>query len=156
MHINKNFNKKFSFSILGKPIPQKRHRHTSTGKFVRTYDPSKDDKAAFLKKCLLQRDPLEYRWIKPLEHKGYVEIFIDFCMPIPKSTSKKKTAEILEWITYHSKRPDIDNLIKFVLDALSGHFWNDDAVVAKITASKIYDECPRTDFEIIYRGGLQN
>ena len=159
MHTDQHFNKKFSFSILGKPITQKRHRHTSTGKYVRTYDPSKDDKAAFLKKCLVQRDPLEYKRIKPLEHHlvrgDYIDMYIEFCFPIPKGTSKKDTADMLA-MDCHIKRPDNDNLQKFVLDALNGYFWKDDCIVSNITASKIYSLHPCTNIEIFYRNGLQN
>tara|TARA_R110002020_G_scaffold204521_7_gene408628 strand:+ start:133 stop:609 length:477 start_codon:yes stop_codon:yes gene_type:complete len=157
MQLNKTkSNPIFHFSIPGVPIPQKRHRHTTAGKFVRTYDPSKEDKEIFFSQCIEQTDMKYYHSVYPLSHMGYISVSIFFCMPIPKSTSKKKTLELLDFVTYHTKRPDIDNLIKFVLDALSGQFWKDDSLVAQIDAHKIYAMNPRTDIQIIYKDGLQN
>ena len=66
-----------------------------------------------------------------------------FSMPRPKShyrTGKyshllKKNAP-MQCIT----KPDIDNLVKFYLDAMTGSFWRDDAYVCTIEASKIYSK----------------
>ena len=46
----------------------------------------------------------------------------------------------------HTKKPDIDNLIKFVLDALSGQngFFLDDNLIESIYAKKIYSDNPKT------------
>ncbi len=35
-------------------------------------------------------------------------------------------------------KPDIDNLIKTVLDACNGHVWKDDNQITEITSSKRY------------------
>ena len=37
-----------------------------------------------------------------------------------------------------TKRPDIDNLTKFILDGLEGIFFKDDSTVVKIMATKAY------------------
>ena len=64
-------------------------------------------------------------------------------MPIPKSTSKKKRLEMLEREKM-LKKPDIDNIVKAVLDGLSGLAFPDDNQVWKIYAYKIYAEEPST------------
>ncbi len=53
-----------------------------------------------------------------------------------KSWSKKKKNEMVG----RSKvtKPDIDNLIKTVLDACNGHVWKDDNQITEITSSKRY------------------
>ena len=43
-----------------------------------------------------------------------------------------------------SKRPDIDNYAKLVLDALSGVFYKDDSQVTALVVTKVYDQNPRT------------
>ena len=49
-----------------------------------------------------------------------------------------------------TKKPDIDNLIKFVMDSLSGHngFFLDDNQVYTIYAEKLYSDNPRTEILI--------
>lgn len=47
--------------------------------------------------------------------------------------------------TYHKIKPDIDNLIKYVLDVCN-FILSDDCIVCEIHAFKIYDPNPRTEF----------
>jgi len=53
---------------------------------------------------------------------------IMFCLPKPKSVKR----------VIPSTRPDLDKLIRAVLDALTGIAYIDDGQVVEITASKIY------------------
>ena len=55
---------------------------------------------------------------------------LSFFIPMPKSWTKKKKAHMIG--TPHQQTPDIDNLIKAVLDAI----YEDDKVVWDIRASK--------------------
>lgn len=43
---------------------------------------------------------------------------------------------------YHSKRPDLDKLVRTVLDALTGLAWLDDSQVCQIEATKQYAAVP--------------
>ena len=45
-------------------------------------------------------------------------------------------------LIYHSCKPDIDNLAKFVLDALNGVGYHDDAQVSKLTVFQLKDNTP--------------
>jgi len=69
---------------------------------------------------------------------GPIVINLKFCMPIPKSTSKKRRLT-LNW---QVKKPDIDKLARAILDALTGTIYKDDSQVAKLTAEKIYGDSP--------------
>jgi Holliday junction resolvase RusA-like endonuclease len=42
-------------------------------------------------------------------------------------------------------RPDLDNVIKSILDALNGVAYSDDSAVISVTAEKRYAENPRVD-----------
>lgn len=60
--------------------------------------------------------------------------------PIPKSWSKKKRNDaIFEWIRPTTK-PDCDNTIKVVLDALNGVAYYDDKQVVSVSCEKFYGE----------------
>lgn len=65
---------------------------------------------------------------------------ITACFGIPKSTSKKARTAMLSGQTYPTKKPDVDNVVKIVLDALNGFAWHDDAQVIDLHISKTYTE----------------
>jgi len=74
-----------------------------------------------------------------------VRIEIQFYLPRPKShygTGKNKGAlkESAPW--YHIATPDIDKLVRCVLDALTGVAWKDDSQVVSVTATKSYGIMP--------------
>lgn len=81
---------------------------------------------------------------KPLTEA--VRVTFMFHMPIPKSLSKKKKAELVG--QYHIKTPDNDNLQKAVLDAMNGIVFHDDSQVAEIFATKKYSDKPCTWYKI--------
>ncbi len=56
----------------------------------------------------------------------------------PKSTSRKKCLDMLEGRLYPLKKPDMDNIVKVVADALNGVAYHDDTQVVKIVAKKAY------------------
>lgn len=67
---------------------------------------------------------------------------LTFYMAIPKSLPKRKGG------LYHSNRPDLDNLCKFVLDAMKEVVITDDKIICDLHARKVYDKVPRTEIII--------
>ncbi len=63
------------------------------------------------------------------EHGAEIQFFI----PMPKSWSKKKKIDMFQMP--HQQTPDVDNLLKAVLDAV----YKDDKVVWSIKAEKYWD-----------------
>ena len=120
------------FIIPGKPIPLARPR---LGKNT-TYDSQKKHK-------LLAGINLKCQMRSQIPPKCPLSIEIAFFMPIPSHISKKKK-QLLEGQPHH-KKPDIDNLIKFVLDVANGILFIDDSVICKIVARKVYSNQPRTE-----------
>lgn len=61
----------------------------------------------------------------------------------PASASKKKQRQMLDGDILPLKKPDIDNIVKTILDALNGVAYQDDTQVASVTAVKTYSaiEC---------------
>lgn len=78
-----------------------------------------------------------------------IAIELEFGLPIPKSTTKKRRQDITDGYILHTKKPDIDNLTKSVMDALNGVAWHDDAQVCRIQAGKYYTDAPC--FQMIIR-----
>lgn len=77
-----------------------------------------------------------------------IRIQCEFYIPIPSSLSKKKKTEMDGKLCL--KKPDIDNYVKLVCDALNGIAWEDDNEVAEVYAIKRYSNNPRTEVSIYY------
>lgn len=69
---------------------------------------------------------------------GQIRAVIDASFAPPISWSKKKRNEAIEG-KIAPGRPDIDNVVKAVLDACNGIAFEDDAQVVEIHARKFYD-----------------
>lgn len=132
-----------TLTILGEPTAQKRHRHTSRGKFTRTYDPSASDKADFL--SIVQNKAPQ----TPIDGPVKIEIFAYFSRP--KSHFRTgKNSHILkdDAPKWHTARPDCDNLAKFIFDALNKVYWRDDSCICDQKVIKRYSDKPRTEIFI--------
>ena len=66
---------------------------------------------------------------------GY-EVLMEFVFTRPKSTPKR-------W-KLNTKRPDLDKLVRAVLDGITNVLIPDDSQVVRIIASKCYGECDRS------------
>ena len=138
---------KIKFEVLGNPQAQKRHEHHRRGEFVKVYDPSEEAKTNFL--LTVQ----QYAPKTPI--LGAIKLTVWFLMPRPKSHyGTGKNAGILkdDAPDWHTKRPDIDNYLKFIMDALGGRqiYWKDDSQVCSVIVQKLYHETPRTVVELDY------
>ena len=122
--------------IPGKPIAKKRPRFARRGKFTTTYSDQETEEGKVLWEIRQQVKG------KPLE--GAVKVHMIFDMYIPKSTSLKRKKLMLENRIMHIKRPDIDNLTKWIYDIFNGVVWRDDSLVIEEHAIKKYSENPKT------------
>ena len=75
--------------------------------------------------------------IKGTRLNGAISIELECHFCLPKSTSKKKRAELLGKPCL--KIPDIDNIEKIYLDAFNKVLYDDDKQVYKISAVKVWD-----------------
>jgi len=79
---------------------------------------------------------------------GMLEATIKCYFKIPKSATKGKLLAMQHNIVRPTKRPDLDNIIKGVLDGLNGQAYKDDSQVVELTASKYYSDMPRVEIMI--------
>ena len=117
------------------PIAAPRPRFSKFG----TYNPKK---YADYKKALLLSTKTQCKTY----FEGAIRLEITFFMPIPKSLSKKKRDGLVG--QFHTKKPDTDNLLKSVKDALEGTFYKNDSQICEVVAKKVYSEFPSTEFKI--------
>lgn len=122
--------------IPGAPIAKKRPRFARCGTFITTYNEQQTEEGKFIMLAQSQwgRDPIPAGTA--------VRLSCCFDMPLPGSVSQKKRQSILE--SSHVKRPDVDNLLKFVKDCFNGFVWCDDSQVNQVYAMKAYCDTPKT------------
>lgn len=84
----------------------------------------------------------------PEQAKGDLIVKTAFYMPTPVSWSRTNKEKAERGLIRPSVRPDIDNLVKIVLDGLNGVAFVDDKQVVELTAVKYYSATPRTDIAI--------
>lgn len=89
----------------------------------------------------MQDNPLP----KPL--KGALFTIVHYKIPVPKSLSARKRQQ--QDTFPHCKKPDLDNLAKFLNDALNGLVWQDDSNICMTYQSKTYTKETKGETELI-------
>ena len=124
-------------TITGKQRPR---MNTYTG---RAYTPTKTKNYEYLvKQTFLNK----YPDFKPIE--GRVTMTIIAYFDIPKSTSKKKEAEMLCGGISPTKKPDWDNIGKIVSNALNKFAYKDDSQITDVRIFKKYSTIPKVVVKI--------
>lgn len=127
-------------TIPGKPLGKQRPRVLKSGI---TYTPKKTvNYETFIKEIYAT----EYRYEKPKE--GPVRMSIRAYFPIPKSVSKIKKVSMERGNIRPTKKPDVDNIVKIVGDALNGLVYLDDKQIVSCSVEKFYSSIPRVEIEI--------
>lgn len=119
------------FEIEGKPVGKGRPRFRRVGNFVQTYTPANTAEYEKLVRLRFQNAGGVIT-DKPVR----VEITAFFAPP--KSARKKDWAGMLANLILPTKKPDIDNIAKIILDALNKIAYVDDAQVIELSVIKRY------------------
>lgn len=130
--------------IDGVPLPQQRPRLFRRGTKNIVFDAQSREKILIRRKIQEILDNRESDWIFPVNPR----ISFKFFMPIPKSLVKKDREDAEQEILKHTKKPDVDNLIKLYLDVLTSLVIGDDNCVSLGRAVKLYSTNPRTEIFI--------
>ena len=130
---------KVILTIPGEPQGKLRPRWSPVG----TYTPKKTlNYEAYIKELFA----VSYPEFIPLE--GALMMKLEILLMIPKSTSKKKRKLMEERIIRPTKKPDFDNTIKTVCDALEGLAYKNDSQIVTSITHKFYSPRPRLEIEI--------
>ena len=127
------------FTVPVPPVAKARPRVTMRGGFARAYTPKK---TAQFEHIVADCCPLH----QPISTPCHLSV--TFHLPIPKSWSKAKQKAAQDGELLPVTRPDIDNYIKAVMDALNGVAYEDDSQVVTLTAAKLYSADPRVEIQI--------
>ena len=124
----------FRLEIPGKPIAKRRQRFSR--KSGRCYS----DQGAEVEqvRAAIRQQFQRYRKT-PLDEPVEVEFLFGFSPP--PSWSAKKKAKAIAGVLRHAIKPDLDNLVKLVEDAMNDIVYRDDSLIDRIAgARKVYSD----------------
>ena len=130
------------FTVWGEPQGKERPRMTRTG---HTYTPQKtrtyeaEVVSSFLRDC-----PDFIPWEKGVP----LRVRIKAVYAIPQSVSKAERTRMLTGQKRPTRRPDLDNLEKCLMDAGNSVIWHDDAQIVDLKCTKEYGEEPRVEVTV--------
>lgn len=130
------------FEIEGKIKGKGRPRFAKYGGFVKAYTP--EDTASYENLIKLQFKYSCGDWYseQPLKMK------ITAIHGIVKSATKKNISKMLNGELKPVKKPDADNIVKIICDALNKIAYKDDTQVVELEFKKVYGELEKVIVEI--------
>lgn len=125
-----------TFTIPGPPQGKARARTFYNSRLGRMQSITPD-------KTVLYENLIKACWMEQTEGKRFPDgasltATIIAYFEIPKSTPKCKKSYMQKGKLLPIKKPDIDNIIKTILDALNGVAYHDDTQVTQVVAMKFY------------------
>lgn len=131
--------------VYGEPVAKGRPRFTRQG---HAYTPEKTTAG---EKAIRDRWLSKYGSRGPLT--GPLEVFVTAYRHMPTRFKADDIERAEKGFIAPVTRPDADNYLKLVLDALNGIAYTDDALIIGCTCEKRYSEIPRTEIRIIQVSG---
>lgn len=129
-----------TFIVPGQPVAKGRPKFARQGGFVRAYTPEKTVAYETLVQ-LVAGDAMQ--GAAPM--KGALFMHLRIFVAIPKGLTKRDLAGIAMGSYLPVKKPDSDNVLKAISDALNGIAYDDDVQIVDHTISKRYSDTPRAE-----------
>ena len=133
------------FVIEGRAQPQGRPRAVRMGAGVRMYDPPKS-KAYKQMVTAKVRSYMKINGIQTITEP--LAVHLNFYFTPPKSYSKKRIRAIEAKEELFTKKPDLDNLAKSILDSCNNLLFKDDSQIVGLTIGKHYGHEDYVDVEV--------
>jgi Holliday junction resolvase RusA-like endonuclease len=83
---------------------------------------------------------------------GPLEATFSISVAIPKSFTRQQRKLIDEGNFYPTSKPDIDNVVKLLCDAMNGIVYGDDKQIVDLYVSKIYEDSASTTVMVSMKG----
>lgn len=124
------------FIYNGEAVGKGRPRYARRGNSIIAYTPEKTKEFEEAIKFEFLKNNSDRLPVYPKEKALYVNLYVG--CEVPKSYSKKRREKCLNYEEMPTKKPDADNIIKAVLDALNGTAYEDDSQVIQVMCVKYY------------------
>jgi len=132
-----------NFTVYGDPKGKARPKFAKIGNFMRSYQTKKQNAVEnYVKLAYLEAANGAYL-------TGALSMNIIAYYPIPKSVSNKKRDAMLAGNIRPVIKPDYDNIVKSVADALNKVAYDDDKQIVSGSFEKFYSIRARTEISIM-------
>lgn len=131
------------FIVPGTPVGKGRPKFARRGNFVTTYTPEKTASYENLVKVKAEEAMCGRNAIE-----GAVCVEISLYVTPPASWSQKKQRAALDGDVFPTSKPDVDNVIKGIFDAMNEIVWKDDKQVVDVVVRKRYAQTARAHVEV--------
>jgi Holliday junction resolvase RusA-like endonuclease len=132
-----------AFVIPGTPVGKGRPKFARRGNFTVAYTPEKTASYENLVKVKAE----EAMKGRPAID-GAVAVTIWLWVTPPASWSQKKQRQALSHEILPTSKPDVDNVIKGIFDAMNEIVWKDDKQAVDVSIRKRYSETARATVEV--------
>ena len=124
------------FRYYGDAVGKARPRYARRGDYVHTYTPRNtqvfEEAIKHHCKTACKKDFPMYPKDTP------VKVDVRIAVAIPKSWSKKKREKAINDEIFPTKKPDLDNVLKSIYDAMNGFAYEDDSQICMTFAERYY------------------
>lgn len=132
-----------AFVIQGTPVGKGRPKFSRQGPFVRAYTPEKTANYENLVKVKAE----QAMGGRPMID-GPVEVSIRLIVTPPASWSQKKKRDAMEGFIFPTSKPDIDNVLKGIMDACNEIVFKDDKQAVDVRVVKRYGQVASAAVEV--------
>lgn len=138
--------RELKFEVEGRPVGKARPRATFRCGHATIYTP---------KSTQAYENAVKAAAIKAMDEANMevidqpLQVYISAYFKPPVSWSKVKQRLAIASFAPYDKKPDADNLIKSVLDAMNGTVYSDDKLVYIVTVAKRYSDEDRVKIKVL-------
>ena len=126
-----------TFKVHGTPVGKGRPRFSTRGGYVRSYTPERTRDWECHVSDVAHGAMLNAGAVPTYDA---VRVIVDAYYPVPASYSKKKREACISGEVKPMTKPDIDNVVKALLDAMNKVVFVDDKQVVNVQATKHYTD----------------
>jgi Holliday junction resolvase RusA-like endonuclease len=132
------------FTVPGQPVAKGRPKFSRQGGMVHVRTPEKTANYETLVKLAAGA---AMGGNAPMQ--GPLSLMLRLYVQIPKSVTKRDRVAIAEGRFLPTKKPDVDNCLKAIADAMNGIVYDDDAQLVTVMVVKQYSDTPRAEVGVI-------
>lgn len=131
-----------SFTVEGRPRGKQRHRSGQGRQYTPKETVAAERAIAWAYRCAAGRTPLM---------TGTIELSVEAVFKVPKSWPQRDRVPALAGEFAYTGKPDADNILKLVKDALNGVAWVDDSQVHPKAPIRRYGDPERIEVRVVER-----